>query len=267
MITFKTGLRLGFDNPGTYSCSVERSRYLKRLGRQVLGVLGLCLVMSGCGATRTPTVRATERPLSPTGSVSDPSASGDGVHHVVRPGETLWRIATAYGLSVDELARANRLEDPGVLTAGDTLRIPGAREILKVSPLPSRPGFDWPVRGGEILSYFGAQRRDHRHKGLDIRGRHGQPVLATDDGRIVYSGSSMRGYGKTVIIDHGDRLRSLYAHNSSLLVREGDRVRRGQMIARVGRTGNATTEHCHFEIHENERAVDPLEFLTAGSRP
>ncbi len=185
---------------------------------------------------------------------------------MVRPGETLWRIATAYGLSVDELARVNRLEDPGVLTAGDTLLIPGARELMELSARALRAEFEWPVRGGEILSYFGAQRRDHKHKGLDIRGRHGQPVLATDEGKIVYSGSSMRGYGKTVIIDHGNRLRSLYAHNSSLLVREGDRVERGQMIARVGRTGNASTEHCHFEIHENERAVDPLEFLTAGSR-
>ena len=71
----------------------------------------------------------------------------------------------------------------------------------------------------------------------------------------------MRGYGKTVVIDHGDGMKSLYAHNSRLMVQRGERVRRGQTIARIGRTGNASTEHCHLEIRENDGPRDPLLFV------
>jgi murein DD-endopeptidase MepM/ murein hydrolase activator NlpD len=71
----------------------------------------------------------------------------------------------------------------------------------------------------------------------------------------------MRGYGKTVILDHGDGLRSLYAHNAKLLVRVGQSVERGQPVALLGRTGNATADHCHFEIRRGDRRLDPLLFL------
>ena len=78
---------------------------------------------------------------------------------------------------------------------------------------------------------------------------------------IVYSDDDMRGYGKTVILDHGDGVTTLYAHNSELLVRQGQHVRPGEHIARIGRTGNASTEHCHFEIRRDEAPLDPLRFL------
>jgi lipoprotein NlpD len=119
----------------------------------------------------------------------------------------------------------------------------------------------WPVHGGQVLSGFGAQRRDHAHMGVDIRGRQGQSVLAAREGRVRYSGSTMRGYGKTVIVDHGQGLSSLYAHNAELLVKVGQVVARGQSLARVGRSGNATTDHCHFEIRRYDRPIDPLLLL------
>jgi murein DD-endopeptidase MepM/ murein hydrolase activator NlpD len=117
------------------------------------------------------------------------------------------------------------------------------------------------VSGAAILSYFGAPRRGHSHTGIDLGGARGDDVLAARAGRVVYSGAGMRGYGKTVIVDHGDGLVSLYAHNSELLVRTGDRVKQGDPIARVGRTGNATAEHCHFEIRRDDVPVDPLLYL------
>ncbi len=83
---------------------------------------------------------------------------------------------------------------------------------------------------------------------------------------MSYAGAGLRGYGKTVILDHRDGMQSLYAHNSVLLVRVGERVEQGQSIARVGRTGNATTDHCHFEIRLNDRRVDPMRWLTPGRR-
>ncbi len=119
--------------------------------------------------------------------------------------------------------------------------------------------FAWPLRG-EILSRYGAPRGGRRHAGVDIRGRRGEPVLAAAAGTVVFSGT-LRGYGRTVILSHGDGYETLYAHNADLLVGPGDEVVRGQPVATVGRTGNATTEHCHFEIQVNGAAVDPLTFL------
>lgn len=142
-----------------------------------------------------------------------------------------------------------------------------ATEIPLRQPAAGSPAqtFGWPIPEGEILSHFGVQRGSRRHSGLDIRGRHGQPVRATLGGRVTYTGSTMRGYGKTVVLDHGDGLSSLYAHNSAVLVRKGEWVERGQSIARVGRTGNASTEHCHFEIRRNNVPVDPLRYLQAAT--
>jgi murein DD-endopeptidase MepM/ murein hydrolase activator NlpD len=199
---------------------------------------------------------------------------------VVQPGQTLWRIARTYGLTPEELARANGIEDPTRISAGLSLFVPGASRTLEVPTYPvppgrpDRPGTDspqestgpsadwiWPVERSRILSYYGAPRKGHRHGGIDIGGDHGQPVLAARSGRVVYSGSGMRGYGKTVILDHGDGFQSLYAHNSRLLVRVGQRVEQGTPVALLGRTGNATADHCHFEIRREDRPLDPLLYL------
>lgn len=195
-----------------------------------------------------------------------------GVYHVVEPGQTLWRIARTYRFPLEELARVNGIEDATSLAAGQSLLIPGASSKLEIHPYPApvperaRPksqSFIWPVSGGEILSRFGAPRHSRSHKGLDIRGRHGQDVLAACAGRVTFSGAS-RGYGKTVVLDHGDGFRTLYAHNASLFVSEGDWVEVGQRLASVGRTGNASTEHCHFEVHQHDVPVDPLDYLVTA---
>jgi len=203
----------------------------------------------------------------------------DGVEHIVQSGQTLWRIARAYGIDPRELARANGIENPAQIEAGQRVFIPGAAVVRSIPPFPAplepvdstTPGrpepqqpvetdWVWPVRG-QLMSGFGSPRRGHAHRGIDIRGRHGDPVRAARAGRVTYSDSGMRGYGKTIILDHGSGLSTLYAHNTSLLVVRGQWVEQGEKIARVGRTGNATTEHCHFEIRRLGRAVDPLPFL------
>jgi murein DD-endopeptidase MepM/ murein hydrolase activator NlpD len=167
---------------------------------------------------------------------------------------------------VETIADANRLDDVNRITVGQRLFIPGATKLRIVPPSDlynsSRAGtvLGWPVKGREILSRFGERRSSHRHTGLDIRGNHGDPVYAAAAGTVTYS-STMRGYVRTVIIDHGNGLQTLYAHNTALLVRSGARVSRGQAIAKVGRTGNASTEHCHFEVRRNDVAVDPLKYL------
>jgi murein DD-endopeptidase MepM/ murein hydrolase activator NlpD len=247
-------------------------------------VAGLILLglLTGCaGAHRAPSgpfsVPATpadglviEEPESSAAPQPTPAApAAHGVHHTVSPGQTLWRIATTYGLEVEEVARANGIADPTRIEVGQVLLIPGATERIEVlaytattvPPTRENGSWAWPVSDGRILSYFGAPRRNHSHAGVDILGQHGERVVAAADGLVVYSGSTMRGYGKTIILDHGGGLSSLYAHNSGLLVHRGQWVRRGQPIAKVGRTGNASADHCHFEIRKNDVPVDPLRYV------
>jgi murein DD-endopeptidase MepM/ murein hydrolase activator NlpD len=246
-----------------------------------LAVIGLAAIAGGCASSYRPPVVAVNAPdlhgpaTSPA-PVDEPPTPDTrrGVYHVVQRGQTMWRIARTYGVGVDQLASANSISDPANLTVGSSLLIPGAMAKLEVPAYPTtaaspakysstvpRGDWLWPVSGGRILSYYGAPRKTHRHQGVDILGVHGSRVVASSSGRVVYSGDSMRGYGKTVIVDHGGGFRTLYAHNSRLLVREGQRVKRGQAIARVGQSGNASTDHCHFEIRRNDKAVDPLRYV------
>jgi LysM repeat protein len=240
--------------------------------------VALCF-FCGCAAGRPDGVTL-DPTIAPTAAIARTPNSGSeaeldelppGVFHRVLPGQTLWRIARTYELSLDRIVEANSILDPSRISVGDMIWIPGVREELDVEiHAPTRNAavgeWIWPVREGSLLSAFGAPRRNHRHGGLDIKGVAGQPVLASRSGRVAYAGAGLRGYGKTIILDHKDGMQSLYAHNSALLVGLGDRVDQGQSIARVGRTGNATTDHCHFEIRLNDRRVDPERWLNPERR-
>jgi len=121
----------------------------------------------------------------------------------------------------------------------------------------------WPVTG-RVSSGFG--RRGRRiHHGIDIPMPAGTPILVALDGVVVASAGprdrGFRGYGNTVVIDHGNGIVTLYAHNSQNKVTRGQQVRQGDVIALVGRTGRATTNHLHFEVRINGRPVDPIPFL------
>lgn len=116
----------------------------------------------------------------------------------------------------------------------------------------------WPVKGKVLHGY------SDTNKGVDISGRMGQPVLAASDGRVVYSGNGLRGYGKLIIIKHNKTFLSAYAHNSQLLVKEGQAVKKGQPIAEMGNT-DADQVKLHFEIRRFGKPVDPLQYLDSTS--
>ncbi|MFQ5877834.1 MAG: murein hydrolase activator EnvC family protein, partial [Acidobacteriota bacterium] len=103
-----------------------------------------------------------------------------------------------------------------------------------------------------------------RHDGVDIDGRRGDTIVAAAAGRVAEAGTG-RGYGKMVLIEHGGGLTTLYAHASKLLVRVGERVRAGEPVARVGRSGNARGTHLHFEVRRHGRPIDPLPLLRSGA--
>ncbi|MFQ5513492.1 MAG: M23 family metallopeptidase [Myxococcota bacterium] len=190
--------------------------------------------------------------------------------HVVRAGETLWSISQRYGASVEAVALANRIEDPSRLRVGQRLVVPAGRPKIRArngrvwtASVPrGRSGgvaFVWPVRG-PVTSSFGLRHGAH-HDGLDISVPEGTPVRAAESGRVIHSDDRLSGYGNLIVVKHSGNLSTVYAHNRRNLVRVGEFVEKGEIIAESGRTGRASAPHLHFEIRRGGRAVDPLDYL------
>jgi murein DD-endopeptidase MepM/ murein hydrolase activator NlpD len=121
----------------------------------------------------------------------------------------------------------------------------------------------WPVRQGKISSGYGL-RKGRFHEGLDLIGSYKAPIYAAASGRVVFSGT-MNGYGRTVVIYHGNGVSSVYAHNSSNIVRKGMRVKKGDAIARIGSSGKSSGPHLHFEVRKNGKPINPLNYDYRGS--
>jgi murein DD-endopeptidase MepM/ murein hydrolase activator NlpD len=121
--------------------------------------------------------------------------------------------------------------------------------------------FAWPVRG-RVLSSYGVTSGGAHNDGLNIAAPKGAPIAAIDGGTVAYSGNELRGYGNLVLVKHSNGLISAYAHCEELLVKRGDTVHRGQVIAKVGATGGVSEPQLHFELRRGKQPVDPREFLT-----
>ncbi|MGE5404491.1 MAG: peptidoglycan DD-metalloendopeptidase family protein [Candidatus Saccharibacteria bacterium] len=184
--------------------------------------------------------------------------------HRLEKGQTMWDIARAYQISTEELVKANpELKDPQRLHVGQVLKIPGSKGYTPAAvPQPASRSlqglFSWPVFG-VITSKFG-KRRLGSHHGLDIACPINTPIKAASSGIVSFVGVR-RIYGKMVIIKHRNGVETVYAHARKLLVKPGQKVRRGQVIARVGVTGRTTGPHVHFEVRRAGQAVNPLRQL------
>lgn len=147
-------------------------------------------------------------------------------------------------------------------------RVPASRNRAPAPPAAAaqnESGWLWPGNG-RLTSHYGWRTHpiygDRRfHAGIDLGGGYGAPVLATESGVVIYAGSAS-GYGTLVVVSHGGGVSSAYAHNSAILVREGQSVSRGQTLARIGNVGNSTGPHLHFEIRRNGDPVDPLGYVS-----
>ncbi|WP_395020000.1 peptidoglycan DD-metalloendopeptidase family protein [Dongia sp.] len=120
--------------------------------------------------------------------------------------------------------------------------------------------FVWPVQG-KVIGAFGSSKDGMKNDGINIAAPNGAPVVAAADGTIAYAGNELRGFGNMILIRHEGGYVTAYAHNASLLVKKGDKVKRGQTIARVGQTGAVFGPQLHFEIRKGTQPVDPLSFL------
>ena len=198
-----------------------------------------------------------------------------GIHHVVKSGENLFRIGKAYDVPYQELARINRISDPHQIRAGQRIFIPGATRplpveiitpstaVLETRRLPdqrgiSPEGFVWPIKGS-ISSKFGP-RSETFHDGIDIEAPEGTPIRAVEKGEVLYR-DELRGYGNLIIIRHPGGFASVYAHNRINQVHEGQEVKQGDVIGEVGSTGRVSAPHLHFEIRKDNVARDPLYYL------
>ncbi len=118
----------------------------------------------------------------------------------------------------------------------------------------------WPTVEVKVTSHFGTRNGDY-HDGIDLRAGTGTKVYAAADGKAIYSGSKISGYGRMIVLRHPGKLSTIYAHNSKLYVKAGQKVRRGQLIALSGNTGRSSGPHLHFEIREGVTAINPLLLL------
>ncbi len=205
-------------------------------------------------------------------------------YYTVQRGDTLMRIGLDNGQAWRDLARWNNLSNPDVIEVGQVLRVapPGAavdapgvvvRPVSMsadsntvVSPAkaaPSQPtmgldeglGFIWPSNGALIGGFD-----ESKNKGLDISGKAGDTVMASADGQVVYAGAGLRGYGNLIILKHNNTFLTAYAHNQKLLVKEDQKVRKGEKIAEMG-SSDADRVKLHFEVRRQGKPVDPAKFL------
>ena len=249
--------------------------------------VALVLVLAGCGTSKV--VR------EGGSSAARASTPKPGQTVTVRRGDTLYRLAVNNGISALDLAMWNGVQPPYTIYPGQTLRLypssagsrgrastptaaSGSRggvrqptdsrgrvvQPTQAPPQPTGPApvrsavaWRWPADGGLVSRYV---EGDPTKQGIGVAGSAGQAVRAAGDGVIVYSGSGLVGYGELVIIKHDEQWLSAYGHNRRRLVGEGDRVKAGQQIAEMGRTG-ADRDMLHFEIRYNGKPVDPLRYL------
>lgn len=130
----------------------------------------------------------------------------------------------------------------------------------KAEPAGGMPSFRWPVKG-RIIARFGREPNGTQNDGINLAVPEGTPIKAADDGVVAYAGNELKGYGNLVLIRHSDGYVTAYANASKLLVSRGEHVKRGQVIARAGQTGNVTSPQLHFEIRKGSTPVDPTKYL------
>lgn len=269
--------------------STARWRNVRRAGALMAGA---CVLAACTTGTKAPVVDMS----GPKPPESAPvGATGSAPSYVIRPGDTLYSIARSHNMTWQDLARMNNITDPSQLRVGQSLQVNGQgaapsvvppvtavaqaepiggsgveqRPLDGASTAPETPapaasapvantsGIDWlwPASGRVIAGY-----NSGGNKGVDIEGAVGEPVVAAADGVVVYSGSGLRGYGNLLIVRHNASFLSAYAHNSRLIAKEGQNVRRGEQIAELGQS-DAPSPRLHFEIRRGGTPEDPMKYL------
>lgn len=218
------------------------------------------VLLSGCATTEYPIIVdavdhkvevAKEKTITP---------KTKGVLHKIAKGQTLWRIAKIYGVSVDDLIQSNNIPNAAAVEVDQLILIPGAMEVrdIPVKTVDEKSQeFAWPIKG-RVTSFFNDRKGDSLNRGVDIEAEVGDAVKAVREGHVVLA-DYVPGYGQMICVDHGDSFMSVYSHNQKILAKLGDRVYKGDVVAEVGRVGRRSL--AHFELRKGTQAVNPLYYL------
>jgi murein DD-endopeptidase MepM/ murein hydrolase activator NlpD len=148
--------------------------------------------------------------------------------------------------------------------ATEATDLPEAQSPVKAADATNAlPTFRWPVRG-RVITAYGAKTNGKQNDGINVAVPEGTPVKAAEDGVVAYSGNELKGYGNLILVRHSNGYVTAYAHASELMVKRGDTIKRGQVIAKSGQTGEVGSPQLHFEIRKGSSAVDPLQFLNGA---
>jgi lipoprotein NlpD len=233
----------------------------------------LLLLIASCGEQSV---------LAPVEEVNWKVANNREIRHVVARGETLFAIAFRYDQDYQQLAQLNNLRSPYILHVGQVINLRGSianPQVMKAQPprvqatyRPYYPpirtpspfhahgsGWIWPAQG-KVVARFAPQQGK---KGIDIAGKQGNKVIAAASGVVAYAGSGLPGYGNLIIIKHNDNFLTAYGNNLRNLVREGQRIKAGQIIAEMGMIERKFWG-VHFEIRKIGQPVNPLNYLQRG---
>lgn len=210
------------------------------------------------------------RPLdaSPTGAAVSPAPTfapgGESLKRSPKGGKLPFSAENLALLKAQTAAPAAPAAPATPATAAAQPETPAAPPPVVTSPpVAAAPGdidWAWPAPGKLLANFTEGGAGQEANKGIDIAGKQGDPVLAAAAGKVVYAGSGLRGYGNLVIVRHNAMFLSAYAHNSRILVKEGQAVARGQKIAEIGSSDTDQTK-LHFEVRQQGKPVDPLKFL------
>ena len=235
--------RRGFDSRPSLGLTM---RYFSRRIFWCMFFIFSSIVISGCARIQT----------LPSEEIL---AERKGVYHKVHPGQTIWKIAKAYNVKIDDIIQSNGIPNVAKIEENQLIFIPGAESVKEIAPEKELPAseFVWPLEG-QILSYFGSQGGVKFNSGIDILSKEGERVSAARAGKVVFA-DYLNGYAYTVILDHTDGYFTVYAQNSMLLVKVGDNVGKKTPIAKVGRQGQLA--FLHFEVRKNGEADNPLYYL------
>lgn len=187
--------------------------------------------------------------------------------HTVKPGETGFEIALEYGVPWKAIAEANALDPKKPVRAGQKLAIPTlAKAAAEPAPAPApapeakAPQLGWPA-DGKVRRGFSARPARNYHDGIDIVAKRGSAARAATAGTVLFAGKEPKRFGQLVVIDHGQGWTSAYGFLDKVTVKEGDKVKAGERVGRIGDSGMATRDELHFELRRNNRPVDPAPLL------
>ena len=171
--------------------------------------------------------------------------------------------APATKMAVSRRSAAERAAGAATANVVEEKPVAEAAAVKPSEATGALPTFRWPVRGKVITSY-GAKTNGKSNDGINLAVPEGTPVKAAEDGVVAYSGNELKGYGNLVLVRHSNGYVTAYAHASELMVKRGDTIKRGQIIAKSGQSGEVGSPQLHFEIRKGSSPVDPLQFLNGA---